>query len=187
MNAAAQFKDFVSRQQRPATVDSTMDWQKERDDWLKYLSDLYDQIDAYLADYIRNGSIEIHDALIELTEENIGLYQVSRRIISIGSQDVVFTPVGTLLIGTKGRVDVEGSSGRSRLLLVDQNATDARSMIRVDVRFVEEGETSETPEATADIREVKWTWKIVTAPPSMQFIDLNQDTLFAMLMEVSHA
>jgi hypothetical protein len=43
-------------------------------------------------------------------------------ILGIGRQEITLTPVGTLLFGSKGRVDVEGPAGRTRLVLVDQQS-----------------------------------------------------------------
>ena len=35
-------------------------------------------------------------------------------------------------------------------------------------------------------KDIEWAWKIVSRPPAMQFIELNKETLFEMLMEVSN-
>ena len=70
---------------------------------------------------------------MELNEENIGTYTATRLKVVIGDEDITLTPIGTLLIGAKGRVDVEGSARTSRLILIDKNATDASSMFRVKV------------------------------------------------------
>ena len=43
-------------------------------------------------------------------------------ILKIGRQEITMTPVGTLLIGAKGRVEVVGPAGRTRLLLVNSKA-----------------------------------------------------------------
>jgi hypothetical protein len=44
-------------------------------------------------------------------------------ILKIGRQEIVMTPIGTLLIGAKGRVDVVGPAGRARLVLVNSQAS----------------------------------------------------------------
>src|SRR5271157_3693933 len=118
MSADTLFKDFVQRQQQPRSGDEAIDWSKERDEWLGYLQQLYERIAEYLDEYIKGGTIKLRDSMIELNEENIGAYKAKRLVIAIGAQEIVLTPVGTLLIGSKGRVDVEGSAGNSRLVLV---------------------------------------------------------------------
>lgn len=186
MNADAQFKDFVARQQRPDPAGNTLDWKRERDEWLTYLEQLYDYVAQYLHEYITTGEISLHESAVKLNEENIGLYDAKRLTIVIGIQEIALSPIGTLLIGSKGRVDVEGSAGTSRLVLVDKDIIDPRSMIRVTVP-VAPYEGPPLPPAEPPAREkVEWAWKIVSRPPAIQFIDLNKDTLFRMLMEVSN-
>jgi hypothetical protein len=186
MSAGAQFKDFVERQQRPASVADAPDWKKERDDWLGYLQQLYDRIAEYLDEYIKGGSIKLRESTIELNEENIGVYRAKRLSIVIGAQEILLTPIGTLLIGSKGRVDVEGSAGNSRLVLINQNI---RQMFRVTVKSIPPGGSlppQEPQELPPSPKEIEWAWKIVSRPPAMQFIELNKETLFEMLMEVSN-
>ena len=191
MNADAEFKDFVERQQRRASVDNVVDWNKERDDWLGYLQQLYDRIAEYLDEYIKNGAIKLRNSTIELNEENIGVYRAKRLTIVIGTQEIRLTPIGTLLIGSKGRVDVEGSAGTSRLVLINKNITNPRQMFRVTVTTIPPEGSPLPPESrplagAAGAKEIEWAWKIVSRPPAMQFIDLNKETLFQMLMEVSN-
>lgn len=185
MSVAQDFNSFVQRQQQKATEEQAIDWNKEKQEWLEYLEKLYTDIESYLADYIAAGSITLKSSTIELNEENIGTYQAPRLFINIGAQQISLTPIGTLLIGTKGRVDVEGSSGTARLILVDRNATAPRIVSRVTVvgpnGVVTTHSSSDSPPETID-----WTWKIVTKPPIMNFIDLTKETLFEMLMEVSN-
>jgi hypothetical protein len=219
MNADAQFKDFVARQQRPASADNAPDWDRERDEWLSYLQQLYDLIAEYLDEYIKSGAIELRRSPIELNEENIGVYEAQRLTIVIGKQEILLTPIGTRLIESKGRVDVEGSAAKSRLVLVDKEITDARRMVRVTLTTIQTVSPStfslpltigeigperppsgprdgpEVPRLTIgevglepppSTEKIEWAWKIVTRPPNMQFIELNRETFFEMLMEVSN-
>lgn len=185
MSTDTQFKDFVKRQQRSASVDTAVNWTKERDEWLAHLQKLYDCIGEYLDEYIKSGAIELHEATIELNEENIGAYTAKRLTIVIGPQKILLTPIGTLLIGSKGRVDVEGSAGNSRLVLINKNITHPSQMIRVTVTTIQPGR-SPTPPPAPPPEKIEWAWKIVSRPPAMQFIDLNKETFFQMLMEVSN-
>jgi hypothetical protein len=186
MNADTLFKDFVQRQQKPRSGDEAIDWGKERDNWLDNLNKLYGRVAEYLDEYIKGGTIKLRDSMIELNEENIGAYKAKRLVIAIGAQEIVFTPVGTLLIGSKGRVDVEGSAGNSRLVLVDKNLTHLGQMVRVTVKTIPPGGSPmPSPEPAPSPKEIEWTWKIVSRPPAMQFTELNKETLFEMLMEVS--
>ena len=185
MSADTHFKEFVNRQQRRASVDKAVDWKKERDDWLGYLQQLYVRIAEYLDEYIKSGAIKLRASTIPLNKENIGVYEAKRLAIVIGGQEITLTPVGTLLIGSKGRVDVEGSAGNSRLVLINRNITHPRQMIRVNVATMSPG-APPLAETLPAPKKIDWEWKIVSRPPAMQFIELNKETLFEMLMEVSN-
>ncbi len=185
MGVAQDFSAFVQRQQRKVAEEQAIDWNKQKQEWLDYLDKLYADVETYLSDYIKAGSITLKWSPIELNEENIGTYQVQRLFIDIGPQQISLTPVGTLLIGTKGRVDVEGSSGTARLILVDRNAIAPKFVSRVAV-VGPNGEvvTHDSPDTSAG--KIDWTWKIVTKPPVLNFIDLTKEKLFEILMEVSN-
>jgi hypothetical protein len=186
MNADTQFKEFVNRQQQRASVDKAVDWDKERDDWLEYLDQLYHRVAGYLDEYIKSGAIKLRESDKDLNEENIGAYKAKRLTIVIGGQEIILDPIGTLLIGSKGRVDVEGSAGKSRLVLINKNITHPGQMIRVKVTTIRPGGTPPPPEPPPTPKKVEWAWKIVSRPPAVQFIELNKETLFEMLMEVSN-
>ena len=187
MSTDAQFKDFVERQQRSASVDHAPDWTKERDEWLGNLQQLYDRIAEYLDEYIKSGAIKLRESTIELNEENIGVYTAKRLVVVIGAQEILLTPVGTFLIGSRGRVDVEGNTGNSRLVLINKNITHPRQMVRVTVTTIPPGGSlPPPPEPPPSPEKIEWAWKIVSRPPAMQFIELNKETFFEMLMEVSN-
>lgn len=187
MSAATDFRNFVERQKRPAPVYGSIDWGQERDEWLQYLRQLYNYISGYLEEFIKDGAITIRESLIEINEENIGVYQAKRLAIIIGSQEITLTPIGTLLIGSKGRVDVEGSAGSSRLVLIDKNISSPRQMFSITVTTLPAGGVPASPPPSRPPPEkIDWAWKIVSRPPAMQFIELNKDSFYQMLMEVSN-
>ncbi|WP_400766409.1 hypothetical protein [Methylosinus sporium] len=187
MSTASQFKAFVERQQRSTTAEDSPDWTKERDEWLDQLRELYERIDGFLSEYVESSTIELRKSTVELNEEYIGAYTATRLTIVIGAQEIVLTPIGTLLIGSKGRVDVEGSAGNSRLVLIDRNITHSRQLMRVTASTMgPDGNWTASSEPPAPRQKIEWTWKIVSRPPTMQFIELNKDTFFEMLMEVSN-
>ena len=185
MSASAEFKEFVERQQRSSSAAANVDWAKERDEWLGYLQQLYDSISEYLAEYIENDAIKIRETKIDLIEENIGAYAAKRLTILIGAQEIHLIPVGTLLIGTKGRVDVEGSAGKSRLLLINKNVTDSTRWGRITLATTPP-EGGAPPAVAPSAKKIEWVWKIASRPPATHFIELNRETFLEMLLEVSN-
>jgi hypothetical protein len=187
MSTDTQFKDFVQRQRKPASED-VVDWRKEKEERLAHLERLYNLASEYLHEYINSNAIQVYKSSIELNEENIGTYAAKRLTIVIGAQEITLTPVGTLLIGTKGRVDVKGSAGSSRLVLINKGITRPEQMIRITSTIVRPGKMSSPPPTLPETlpEKIEWTWRIVSRPPTMQFIDLNKETFYQMLMEVSN-
>jgi len=175
------FDAFVKREQTAAAEEERVDWAKERDEWLGHLKELYEQTESFLANYIKAGEITVSYRDIELNEENIGSYRARQMILRIGRQEITLTPVGTLLIGAKGRVEVVGPAGRTRLLLVNSEASGPR--IKVTVRI---GGKSEPPAVETPPKEIKWAWKLATSPPTIRYIELTQESLSQALVEVAN-
>ncbi|MGA3259493.1 MAG: hypothetical protein ABSE35_11480 [Bryobacteraceae bacterium] len=177
------FDAFVKREQTAATAEEErVDWAKERDEWLGHLKELYEQTESFLANYIGTGQIKVNYRDIQLDEENIGSYSARQMILKIGRQEITMTPVGTLLIGAKGRVDVVGPAGRARLVLVNSEASSPPTIkVRVSI-----GGKPEPPAVAAPPKQIKWGWKIATSPPTVRYIELTQDSLFQALMEVAN-
>src|SRR5271156_3774424 len=115
-----EFDKFVKRQQTKAQEEGVLDPQAELQQWRDHLDALYEQITKFMKDYIQNGSAKIEYQNIELNEDFVGPYIVRKMFLKIGLSTVTFTPVGTMLIGTKGRVDVQGPLGKTRLSLVNK-------------------------------------------------------------------
>jgi hypothetical protein len=107
-------------------------------------------------------------AEIELTEPGIGAYLARRMDIKIGRQHVALIPVGTLLVGCKGRVDLEGSGGRAQILLVDERARSAADRIKVTVS------AATVLPATPANGPRSWAWKILTNSPQRRFEELDR-------------
>jgi hypothetical protein len=171
VNGNTDFGAFVKRQQTASAGEERVDWAKEREDWLGHLRELYEHTESFLAEYIKTGEIKLNYRDIELNEENIGTYSARQMILRIGRQEITMTPVGTLFLFIKGRVDVVGPAGRTRLVLVDSNASGPTIKVA-------------KPEPPA---AVEWRWKIATSPPTIQYIELTQESLFQALMEVANA
>ena len=102
-------------------------------------------------------------------------------ILKIGRQEITLTPVGTLLLGTTGRVDVEGPAGRTRFLLVNSQASRPTFKVTVSV-----GAKPEPPAAEAAPKKIRWAWKIATSAPTIRYIELTPESLFQALMEVAN-
>ena len=176
------FTKFVESQQE-TDADTKIDWAGIRDEWLKNLDSLHKKIVGFLQAYIERGSISYDFAEIELTEPNIGKYPARRMDIKIGRQHVSLVPVGTLLIGCKGRVDAEGAAGRAQILLVDERARSTADLFKVTVSM----KGSVPPAPSAQKAPTSWAWRILTNAAPRRFVHLRGEVFFALLMEIANA
>jgi len=170
------FGEFVKRQQAAGKEN----WTKERDDWLHSLNELYKTIESFLSDFTGNGTpkLKLRYQDISLNEENIGSYKARQMVIMIGRTQITLTPVGTLLIGMKGRVDVDGPAGHARLVLVDRDATGPKMKITVKIGKAQQPvETSE--------KAPTWAWKISTGLPVVKYLELTKEGFLQALLEVA--
>jgi len=171
------FDAFVARQM--PKKESKVDWTKQREEWLGYLSNFYQQVEEFLDDYVKNGHISINSGVKSIIEEGIGEYEVKTATIKIGTSEIKLEPIGTNVIGAKGRVDMNGSNGTVRFVLVDQDASEPK----ISVQIWAEGEKPQQP---AKLKEVKLAWKISTPPPYIKYMELNSESFRESIMAVAN-
>lgn len=164
------FSKFVSDQGKAADDKSVDD---ELVEWLAFLSELYVRTENSLLDYLQPGVLEVRYSPIELHEELVGTYSAEQQIILVGKNTVRLTPIGTFLIGTKGRVDMEGPRGVARLILAPKGATAPQ------VSF-----SSTTNPTTSPSPPIEWVWKFSTPPPQIRYTELTDETFRTALMRV---
>jgi hypothetical protein len=153
--------------------------------WKKSLTELYGRIGGYLDRHVRKGAIRINYQETELDERYLGSYSVPTMVIEIGRQKVEFIPIGTLIIGGRGRVDVKGPFGDARLVLVHKEVRRPEDLIKVMVNNSPKQRRSISIEAEGDFDD--FAWKIATPPPRVVFDPLTEKSFHAMLMEVVNA
>ena len=172
------FDDFVNQQ--IAKKEPPIDWTQRRDDWKKHLDEFYQLAEGFLQRYIDQDKVHITWSTKQLDEEHIGSYDVKSLEIQIGTIKVRFDPIGTLVLGVKGRVDMHGPHGTVKFVLVPKTASS--SMTRVIIQEAPVEVKNET-EPVMD----EWTWKILTPPPNIKYIELEEESFLSAIMEVANA
>ncbi len=133
--ANKRFDEFIKRQ-ASHTQSTKFDWAAELIEWINYLDKFYETIESYLKPYVDKGKVKISYSKKKIFEENIGEYEARAATISLGTNKLKLDPIGTMLIGAKGRIDMIGPNGKIRFVLVDS----AISGPRVEVRIYTKGE-----------------------------------------------
>lgn len=173
------FDEFVAKQSSEPLV-SEIDWSIKRDEWLQHIDIFYVNLKSYLNEYVTAGKIKVNYGKKKIVEEYIGEYEAITAMIYLGKNQVKLEPIGTNLIGAKGRIDMIGPNGTVRFVLVDKNA----SFPRISVRIWIDGE--DRPPEVDKPPAMEWVWKISTPPPRIKYIELNSESFFDAFMEVAN-
>jgi len=161
--------------------DEVIDWDKKKDEWLGDLKKFYVLVKSFLNDFFETKKVSLDEETITIDEELIGKYDVKKLMLYFKNNKVVFEPIGTNLIGAKGRVDMIGSVGTVRFVLVPENSEGPGINIKIQA-IVGEKEVEKTPKDP----ETEWKWKIATEPPHIRYLELTEDSFFDSLMKVTN-
>lgn len=179
----ADFDALLKRQAAEKSQPEGFDPNRQLEEWQSYLSKLYTDIGVYLREYVTTGKASISMEDITLNEDFSGPYTVQQMNLRIADAMVILEPIGTMLIGSKGRVDVQGPRGSARLSLMNRKTINVRQMIRVRVMIGNEPEPPQEP----DQGPIDWVWKIMKSTPDVDFVELTEDSFFGMIIGVIDA
>lgn len=173
------FKEFVDQKVAEASKEP-INWVKEKKDWLFKLAQLHNLATSWLTPYISNHSVQIGQEMVPLDEENIGNYSAPMMTITIGNSHVKLEPIGTLLIGARGRVDMKGPKGIARLVIVPKESKGPSVHIEVIL-------PGQTPSPRVELPPVSdWVWKLASSPPRITYTELTKESFLDALMGVAN-
>lgn len=177
-----EFDEYLKKRRADTEAVVQIDWSEKRDDWLQYLADFYNKVEKFLGEYRESGDVAFNYDEKDIREELIGQYRVRSLRIRIKDKDVVLDPVGTNLIGAKGRVDMIGDAGTVKFVLVDRRLNGPGLSVAIKTQ----GKPREVEEEK-EAEGIEWAWKIATPPPRIKYIEVNAESFFDALMEVINA
>ena len=148
--------------------------------WLGELDALYRAMEGYLKSYADSGHIKVERRSVQLTEESLGTYDAEELAVSIGTDEVIARPVGTILIGSSGRVDLSGPHGSLRIVLLEKGGPAMKSTVS-GTSGPSETSTISLLRGEVDHRG----WYFVTKPPAATATALDEDSFPAAIMDVS--
>lgn len=174
------FEEFLTSHEKNSQEAEVVDWDQQRDEWLAFIDQFYHSLEEWFQPYKDKGSLDYQYAPVQLTEDSIGAYQTKKMLVQFAQQNLQITPIGTMLIATKGRIDMEGARGRVQFILADRNSS-RPSNISVTIG-------SPPVNNSNPVNQPDWTWKVVLKDASrITFADFNEDNFFDALLEVVNA
>ena len=152
--------------------------------WREQLNVLYQDIQSWLLEY--GDKINFQFMETELTEELLGSYIVPSASIIVGNKQAQLIPVGTILIGTKGRVDLSGPAGTAKFILADRDVTRPKIILE---EFISEADREEKRREKQEQSNLPtdWVWKATTSAPHIKYTTLTQDIFLDCLLGVLNA
>ena len=179
--AELDFSEFVRRQTARAQSESgdPIDWAKRRGDWLRALEELYTSMQRHLEPYTETREIPIERTPMRLREDHLGTYDASKLTFKIGRKKIVAKPIGTLLIGARGRVDLSGPSKTLKVVLLDKGGP-------VRATTISHGDLTDVSSRSMVRGEVDEAgWYIETPPPDSVDVAFGEDSFQDAIMDVS--
>ncbi|MFW5658476.1 MAG: hypothetical protein ACOCZ8_00715 [Bacteroidota bacterium] len=133
MGKVKSFEEFL-KSQTESKSETPVDWERRKDLWLNSIKQLYRQVRDWLRTYKDDGyPIEILEEVpdIYIEEKLLGAYKAERLNFKVGRHQFQFQPVGTVIVGAQGRVDIYGPYGK-RLLIKPELGEEKRKWYVVD-------------------------------------------------------
>ncbi|RXT70623.1 hypothetical protein [Pseudomonas syringae] len=172
------FSDFVNEKKSPSS--QKFDPQEQIEEWRKLLDNLYTEVRTFLTPFITEGSTELSLHPIMIREESLGIYQVESAVLRIGNIKYIFSPVGTMLIGSKGRVDIVGPKGTRSVALIKGTGP----KVTVTVTIGDETPIRK-PQPNSGQEELPWRWVILSAKPPYKYSEWNKENFQELIMDMA--
>ena len=99
-------KDTLERRQRELASTPTFDKAAVIAEWRNAVNELMDEMENFLGEYRDAGTLVFERSEAQITEEALGTYRVSQMTLRAGPAVVMFQPIGRMIIGATGRVDL---------------------------------------------------------------------------------
>ncbi len=171
------FEEFLKKHENKPT-DKEIDWEHKKQEWLDFIKEFYKHVESWLVPFKNNHKLTYKYKKTQITEEYIGTYDVDVMVVDFAGQKLTLEPIGTLLIGTNGRIDMEGTRGRVQFILADKDSEGIKTnrLIPIDEKPVIKSNEHKKPVLT---------WKIVLRESrNIKFAEFTEDNFFDALMEV---
>lgn len=167
------FDEFLKEKQKEAEA-SAFDREERINLFRQRIEDFYRQLkDDWLKDYFDTMHPVFKD--ITINEELLGAYTVRMLTLNVGHEKIDFKPIGTMLIGSPGRIDVTCGVRRARIVLTGEKARSPQDHIIV------------TMKGDKPVRRDygKLVWKLVDMNGLMSFVDLTPQSVQDFIMDIA--
>lgn len=180
-NAKDKIKKLVSE---IAERDETqkIDVKAELTAWKSSIEALHKDVRSWLSP--AGDKVTFKATQTDLHEDQLGTYQAPELLVAIGSESLTFKPVGRLVIGARGRVDVVSSSGKVAMLLLLGEHEGPQVVVRTFFSD-EQRRKAADEDAKSEPRDPgKIIWKIGRRATGVEVFPLTEDSFSDLLSEL---
>lgn len=170
------FDDFIKQEENAAKEKCGFNAPERIKKFKLLIDELYDKIDhEWLSPYIDNGTITTGLCDKTIAEEKLGSYIVKEKYLEIGSKRVMLSPVGTILIGTDARIDIEYQTKSFMIVHIGENVEGFSDMMEIKVN----GKIDKKA-----VKPGKSTWKLVNAVSRTSYKTITAEVFQNILIEL---
>ncbi len=123
------FEELV-RQRAKQQKSNGVDWEERKRWWQERMQSLLNEVEQWLDPLIKDQTIEFTRSIVQRSEDLLGAYQIESGLIKLGNEKLELRPVGSVIVGGFGRVDVKGPNRTAMLLLCAPDPSIAKDRLR---------------------------------------------------------
>lgn len=101
----SEFFDFLN-EIKEEEKQQQMDWEMAKQSWIAELNRFMSDIEQWLKIPEQEGAVTIVRDEVKISEDHLGQYKAPCLELHVGSKKVEIKPIGRLIIGASGRVDI---------------------------------------------------------------------------------
>lgn len=139
----SEFLTDIKKNENDKSV-KNIDWEARKLKWIASIDDLYNIVDEIIVSNLSKGGLPFtaKKEKVRLFEEYIGNYDVENYFIKAGRIDIKLYPVGTIIIGAFGRVNMVLPKGTIKLVLQDWDNWRIVSGLGSEMKLIDFNETN---------------------------------------------
>ncbi|ELI8161202.1 TPA: hypothetical protein ACVEY8_004042 [Yersinia enterocolitica] len=180
-------KNIIKNKRDEAEAENSFNPQEQINEYIILTNNLYKAIRESIKELVDDDLVSLRMEKISIYEEGLGDYNIESLYISFANEKVQLKPVGTMLIGSKGRVDMIGPKGIERFTLIRKGIKSPSQLIKVTVSVVGGGNLSTSPEKKLTPKSTidDWEWKILPNEINWsKFEEVTNESIIQALMRV---
>ena len=167
------FKKFVENENKKKS-ESQFNPNERIHEFRRFVNIFYQSVESdWLYPFIESDEISTVEIERRIEEQFLGQYNINEKIIIIGNQSLFLRPVGTMLPGSFGRIDLTYEARSEMFVLVNPQIETPKQML--DNMYY----NSMFNELHEDL-----IWKFVIKQPRLKYETITSDVFQKVIMEI---